>query len=1413
MSVYSAFPGLFYPGTTWPGFVDPALVDVPTPRPRTFAARLVAYEADGDRIGPMPEHLSFDAVVRYNDVGTLSLSYSAHAAQGTVVTRPLIQGTEIALEVWTGSEWWEPAGARYIVTEREFDTQDDGQAVVNLSAQSMGWMLAKVRSLNTTVLLPEDHSQAGKRPFYTATPGAVVDTILNEYEAREGSRAWARDFDESVDSMSVPWAQTKTFFFEHLQSLDVMVESLAAAGLCDWTTIGRDLALYNPDTALGVDSSSVIVLHEGSHVVSAPSRESIADLISRIGFEGGQAEDAEGNRQPPLRLLEDDEAAPAPWGAWEGAYSNSSITDEGTALSYLQAELARSGRVRGQYTRELTEALPEGSYLPLYDYGPGHWVTAPGAEGLEKLRVQEVQVRDDGARTTVALVLNDVFLDADLRRAKRALGLPAGSASGGSTVRPVPEGQDKRQPAAPAFLSVSTSTYLDSDGAARGIIHAEWGEVTTATAGDGGGPLEVSAYEVWHRPNVLGAPWTRATATAHPDTDADLSPYDVGSEWQVKVRARGRYATTPGDWSETKTIVVADDTVPPPVPSAPTWTDHLGIPIPVWDGLDKDGNPMPRDFAKIQCHVSTSASTPGDLADSQVHDVRRSAGQFAPVTDYAAETTVYARFRAFDRSGNASDWTSAVSATVADILAPIQDDIDDLVNNVVPGLEGAITTASGRFTASTDAPQPSDGVGKPVGAFWSQYDGQRLVGTWVWDGDSWEEREPQLVHIDTGTFGDLDGARLKAYSVLAQAIAVGDFSNPVDNPMTYPDLEGWVAEAGKEDALTYHPEASHPAGGTHSLRFAAYGAVNEYGLVGLLAKNTREFKVHEGETYRVTFRRRQSGGGTSVTVGLRVQKTDGGYQNVTVTSTTSAASLAQHTGEVTIPADGIMARPFVSVFRTSGSTDVTDIEIRNMVGGVLITDGAVSAPKIAAGAVTAAKLEAVLALVTRVVSGDPNGARAEHNPDGFEVWRVHPESGPYRLTGLTADGPQTLGIMGANEAVLGGIDEDGFLTATGATIGGDPQILGRPLLGSFAHGVPDPESWLWELPWGRVAVGTLAANNVGTNSTEGVTEITFEAIPGRTYRVTVHDFPINVVTPGSSPRVIPHFRWSYGTPTTLAAAPTLASGVRGWAHKHPNGAGYISGGITNQVACHPNGTTNDHFWIPAGWHRVLYCINTVNCAAWYDSADGLHGVFVVEDTGPIVPSSAKANFAGRPDYTPPAQGRVKHRSFWVANQSRSYQGSIISNVTSGRVGQGKVASMTAGPRHGVVGFTGNSIAGSTEPGVSITTALNGATDITARLRVYCARSVLSAVPALIGRSNTLSTTSPTVLFTVSNIPRGGSKEFGLPGWGSWFQASSSNRYITFGPGSNVNNTNYAEFYADGGSSNQRMVLEIEYAKG
>ncbi|MCA1218708.1 hypothetical protein [Streptomyces sp. 8L] len=56
------------------------------------------------------------------------------------------------------------------------------------------------------------------------------------------------------------------------------------------------------------------------------------------------------------------------------------------------------------------------------------------------------------------------------------------------------------------------------------------------------------------------------------------------------------------------------------------------------------------------------------------------------------------------------------------------------------------------------------------------------------------------------------------------------------------------------------------------------------------------------------------------------------------------------------------------------------------VDGPDLTAGSVTAVAIAAGAVTADKLEAILALVTRLVAGDPTGARVELNGDGLRVY-------------------------------------------------------------------------------------------------------------------------------------------------------------------------------------------------------------------------------------------------------------------------------------------------------------------------------------------------------------------------------------------------------------------------------------------
>lgn len=66
----------------------------------------------------------------------------------------------------------------------------------------------------------------------------------------------------------------------------------------------------------------------------------------------------------------------------------------------------------------------------------------------------------------------------------------------------------------------------------------------------------------------------------------------------------------------------------------------------------------------------------------------------------------------------------------------------------------------------------------------------------------------------------------------------------------------------------------------------------------------------------------------------------------------------------------------------SAETAATPVQVT----GPDLTAGSVTAGTIAAGAVTADKLEAVLTLVTRLVAGDPAGARVELNGDGLRVY-------------------------------------------------------------------------------------------------------------------------------------------------------------------------------------------------------------------------------------------------------------------------------------------------------------------------------------------------------------------------------------------------------------------------------------------
>jgi hypothetical protein len=146
---------------------------------------------------------------------------------------------------------------------------------------------------------------------------------------------------------------------------------------------------------------------------------------------------------------------------------------------------------------------------------------APGDAGaLVPLRLRQITFTRDQAGTLGGnLVLNDRFVERELRLAKRTAGIVGGAtATGGSGARPAPEGPDPREPAAPAGLIVATAAYLDSDGAARGQITATWGRVDKAVDGT---LIEVARYELYQRPNVVGLPWSKLTETTPPGQQRD----------------------------------------------------------------------------------------------------------------------------------------------------------------------------------------------------------------------------------------------------------------------------------------------------------------------------------------------------------------------------------------------------------------------------------------------------------------------------------------------------------------------------------------------------------------------------------------------------------------------------------------------------------------------------------------------------------------------------------------------------------------------------------------------------------------------------------------------------------------------------------------------------------------------------
>ena len=617
---------------------------------KNLSIRLKAYKPNGDTLGLLPQPSSFSASFLHDDTGALRLEYSRKALNGSILERKLETGLEIAVEVSDGGRWLEPLNGRFVLISRSRDALDSSDTVT-FTCPSYAWLLNKALMLDLNHL-EGDGDDKGKRVFKKASAGLVMRTFLDENKTRGGIPVTC-GFDTGKDSAGTVWKSIMTLAYTPGISSLTALANLASNKICDWAFDKRTLKIWNMDsTGLCRDLSriSVQLAHD---VLEAPEEESIEALASHILVQG------DNNKA----FTRDNPAAPSPWGKWETYLSQQGISDDDTAALYMQSTLDTAARVRGQYTRALR--VNDAPNLPLIDWRPGDWITAPTVMHGEKVRVQQVTLSLESNQFKASVVLNDKVYDATVRQAKRVQGITGGAINGGTGGGiPAPE-KDHRVPKAVTGLVVQTDAYISSRGTALGLATLQWAQVSQATDDTA---IDISGYRVEYRKNLAGAPWVSGGVTDAQRLTLGIGGLECGQRYEFRVRAVPTYSDRLGDWSNVVMALVASDVTPPSVPSKPVLTSKLGVVDVQWDGRNTAGGGMEPDFDHVEVGISDSNGN-WKYRDSVARDGH------CVVTGLEYRAYWFA-LRSVDHSGNKSDWGVGASITVASAVS--QTDLDRL---------------------------------------------------------------------------------------------------------------------------------------------------------------------------------------------------------------------------------------------------------------------------------------------------------------------------------------------------------------------------------------------------------------------------------------------------------------------------------------------------------------------------------------------------------------------------------------------------------------------------------------------------------------------------------------------------------------------------------------------------------------
>lgn len=608
----------------------------------TFALKI---KSKAGLTSPLPE-AQVDSV-SFEDSMASAISFKV--AKGTV-GESLVGDYSIVSMTQNGKDILD---GRWFLRGKGWNAGEDGQ-VKSYTGKSLLW-----DRLERTTIQP---SALGHK--YTAkSPGFILDQLFAEAQARDvgywDSFTWT--FDNAKDSFGKGWpAVLGEIEYLTTAKYSDIVANMVDKGLIDIHLLGDEIQVSVQNSSGRVTPALLVVGKDLSDAPQISSADNILSHVTVLGDDGVAV-----TRVNPV-------TAAAYWRE-EGAISQGGTKDQGT-LS-LFGDVALSGgdapRVQRTYGLVITSERP---FLPIRDYQVGDWVRAQhGDESRLSVRVKQIVLKQDPSNKTWggSLVLNDKFIENELRLVKKVDGIIGGATITGSAQTSTPDDlKDTGIPEMPDNFVLQTQVYQNNEGVTRVAVTATWDQVTTNT--DSTLATDMATYVVAWFYTDLGINSRTRIDVDYPNTTVTWSDVDPGRSISAYVYAKD----SGGHYSALHPIVeliTGADNIAPAVPTGPALLSLLRTAIIQWDGKASSGQPMlsvSPDFKHIEIWSSSVNNFDPDTQGTY-RGTMATAGQFyMNGYSYTIGSTVYYKFIAVDRSGNRSAPSGQNSNVMTGIAAP-----------------------------------------------------------------------------------------------------------------------------------------------------------------------------------------------------------------------------------------------------------------------------------------------------------------------------------------------------------------------------------------------------------------------------------------------------------------------------------------------------------------------------------------------------------------------------------------------------------------------------------------------------------------------------------------------------------------------------------------------------------------------